>query len=67
MEYRLDKNYFNKQTVQESDHNESYWLKKTIEERLSAAWYLTCQAFNISFTNPPRTDKTFFLKRHRDL
>jgi hypothetical protein len=66
MEYRLDKNYFKKQTVREADHHETYWQGKSVEERLSAAWYLTCQAFNISFYDPPGIDNTCFNKRRRE-
>jgi hypothetical protein len=66
MEYRLDKNYFKKQSAKEAGHNEIYWRGKSIEERLTAAWYLTCQAYNISFTDPPRIDKTYFNKRRRE-
>jgi hypothetical protein len=65
MQYRLDKTYFKKQSVQEADHYEKYWAQKTFEERLAAAWYLTCQAFNISYENPPRMDKKIFRKRRR--
>ena len=65
MRYRLDKSYFKKQSIMEADHNELYWNTKSIEERLSAAWFLTCQAYNISFENPPPMDKTYFRKRNR--
>ena len=65
MQYRMDKTYFKKQTVHEADHNEDYWNERSIEERLAAAWYLTCQAFNISADNPPRMKKNLFKKRKR--
>jgi hypothetical protein len=65
MGYRMDKNYFKKQTLQEADHNENYWKDKSVEERLSAAWYLICHAYNISYTDPPRMDKNYFKIRKR--
>lgn len=65
MKYRLDKNHFKKQTLWEADHREGYWLKKSVEDRLSAAWYLTCQVYNISYENPPPLDKTCFSKKLR--
>jgi len=61
----LDKNYFKKQTVQEADHNEKYWKEKSVEERLSAVWYLICQVYQISYEQPPQMNKYFFRKRKR--
>jgi len=58
--YRLDKTFSKARTFQEADNNKAYWMNKDVEERLSAAWYLTCKAYRIDPANPPRLDKTVF-------
>jgi len=67
MVYKLDKSHFKKQNLKEADHNEKYWKTRSVTERLSAAWYLICQAYNIPYDNPPGMDKTYFRKRSRKL
>jgi hypothetical protein len=66
MEYRLDKSYFKNQTFHEADHNEKYWVGKSIEDRLSAAWYLACLAYNLSYEDPPPMNKTLFKMKKRN-
>jgi len=61
--YRLDRSAFKIQTFKEADNTSAYWLKKTPEERLKAAWFLTCAAFSIDYTNPPRLDRQQFSMR----
>ncbi len=65
MPYRLDKSAFKAQTFEEADDNKNYWLEKTSEERLKAAWYLISCAFNFPLSNPPRIDrKAFSCRKH---
>ncbi|MFC2126692.1 hypothetical protein ACFLU5_18045 [Bacteroidota bacterium] len=64
-EYRLDKTAFKRQSLLEADNNLDYWRSKSPEERLQAAWYLTCSAYGIPFDNTRRMDKTYFTKRRR--
>jgi len=66
MTYRLDKTRFKRQTVKEADHQLQYWLGKTVEERLRAAWYLTCRAYGYDPEDPPTMDKQRFESRTRE-
>ncbi len=61
--YRLDRSAFKIQTFQEADNSTAYWLKKTIEERWKAAWFLTCAAYGIDYKNQPRMDRQLFSMR----
>jgi hypothetical protein len=63
--YRLDRTAFKKQTLEEADNTRSYWLTKSLEERLQSAMYLNSIAYNFPIANPPRLDRTFFQKRTR--
>ncbi|CAN5345339.1 hypothetical protein BH09BAC1_BH09BAC1_26320 [soil metagenome] len=62
--YRLDRTAFKIQTFEEADNNRDYWLSKTPEERMAAAWYLTCCAYGIDYKNPPRLDRECFSMRN---
>ncbi len=65
--YRLDKTFGKSQSFEEADDNRAYWLQKEPAERLQAAWYLTCCAYGISWSNPPRMDKTVFsMRKHSE-
>jgi len=61
--YRLDRSSFKAQTFREADNTLSYWSKKSIEERIAAAWFLIKQAYGYSDTPVPGIDKTVFSKR----
>jgi uncharacterized protein (UPF0262 family) len=61
--FRLNRNAFKIQTHEESSNTRSYWLSKSPQERLEAAWYLICTAYNIDIKNPPRLDRTVFSMR----
>ena len=63
--YRLDRNAFKKQSLQDADHTREYWLAQPDEEKLRAAMYLNSIAYDFPFDNPPRMDRTFFQKRIR--
>ena len=65
--YRLDKSSFKAQTFREADNTLSYWSKKSIEERLTAAWFLIRQAYGFIDKPVPRIDKTFFsFRKHNE-
>ena len=56
--YRLDKSYTKAQTFKEADNNLKYWKTKSVAERLSAAWYLTCLAYGLDPEKEHRLDPT---------
>lgn len=61
IQYRLDKNAFSAQTLQEANNHYGYWKNKSQKERLNAASYLISQAYNVTATT--KLNKTFFSKR----
>ncbi len=42
-----------------------YWLSKTPIERLNAAWFLICQAYNLDPSVQHKVDRTVFSRRKR--
>ena len=65
--YRLDKSAFTikNQTIEPKSCD--YWLDKTAEERLKAAWYLILSAYDCDAHNPPRLDRTYFQVKQRNV
>ena len=63
---RLDRTAFKIQTYQEASNNYEYWIRKSENERLSAAFYLNSVAYNFPINNPPRMDKNLFTIRKRE-
>lgn len=61
--YRLDRTAFAIQSFEESAHQRQYWLTRTPQERLAAAWYLICAAYNLDVSQPQRLDRTVFSMR----
>ena len=62
---RLDRTKFKMQTAEDAAYHISYWKKKTISERLQAAYYLISVAYNFDITSPPRLDRsTFSTRKH---
>ncbi|MBP6829013.1 MAG: hypothetical protein KA165_20760 [Saprospiraceae bacterium] len=61
--YRLDRTAFTIQSFESATKQRAYWLSKTPAERLAAAWYLTCSAWNLDLETPPQLDRTFFAMR----
>ncbi len=59
--YRMDKTAFKMQTFEEADNHYGDWEKKTMKERLDAAYYLICQTYQI--TPSTKLDRTKFSKR----
>jgi hypothetical protein len=63
--FRLDRTAFKIQSHCEASNNREYWMQKTSPERLAAAWYLVCAAYNLDYNNPPRMDRSAFVIRKR--
>ena len=61
--YRLDKTHFAIKTFEEASNTKGYWLSKTPNERVYAAWALICAAYHIDINNPPALDKNAFSMR----
>ncbi len=61
--FRLNKSAFRKQTFQEADHTKDFWLSKSVDERLQAAFYLQSITYGFNPADPPRMNKTVFSKR----
>jgi hypothetical protein len=62
--YRLDRTQFQMGKVEAQAHLQSAWWKEqTLEERLSAAWYLICTAWQLDYNNPPKMNKSAFAMR----
>lgn len=61
--FRLDKKAFKAQSFQEADNTTKYWLSKTVDERLEAAFYLQSVAYGFDPKNPPRMQKHIFSMR----
>ena len=67
LEPRLDRTKFKLQSLDEANHQLTYWLSKTPAERLQAAWWLTCRAYGFDPAYPPRLDRTVFSARKQAL
>jgi hypothetical protein len=64
-QYRLDRSAFSIQTFAEATHTRVYWLNKTPQERISAAWYLICVAYNLDYKVETKLDRNYFQMRKR--
>ncbi len=64
--YRLDRQAFSIQTFESASHQRAYWLSKPAGERLAAAWYLTCCAWNLNVEEEHPLDRTHFSIRRRE-
>lgn len=58
--YKLDRNAFKMQTVDEAANNYNYWKKQPLAERLKATLYLNSVAYNFDINNPPKMDRNYF-------
>jgi len=65
--YRLDRKAFTIQSVESAANQRAYWLSKSPAERLAAAWYLVCAAWNLDTAVPQRMDRMQFSIRQHDL
>jgi len=61
--FRLDRTAFRIQTYAAAAHQRAYWLSRPAAERLSAAWFLTCAAYNLPYHGRHRLDRTVFSAR----
>lgn len=62
--FRLDRTAFKATNATEADDHVSYWLDKSLKERLEAAFYLINQVYGT--TNQTKLDRTVFSVRKRD-
>jgi hypothetical protein len=67
MQFKLDRTAFQIKKIEEQDNNVEYWLDRTPAERLSAAWYLICQAYNLEYRYDHKLDKTHFEMRKHEV
>lgn len=63
--FRLDRTAFKIQSHKEATHTRAYWMEKTPRERLAAAWYLICAAYNLDYHKPQRMDRSAFAIKKR--
>ena len=64
---RMNRTAFRIISREDKGYNRTYWLQKTVYERLCAAWYLTCCAYNIPYSADHTLDRTAFrIKKHGD-
>jgi len=63
--YRLDRTAFKRQTAEEADNQDGYWLRKPPQERLRALMYLNAQVYGYVQSGPPKMDKSKFKCRRR--
>ena len=65
--YKLDRSAFSMHALDVNEPASDYWRSKTIEERLSAAFYLNSVAYNFDISNPPKMDKNLFsMRKNKD-
>lgn len=61
--FRLDRTAFRVQTYGQATHQRAYWLSRPPAERLAAAWYLTCSAYNLPYHGQHPLDRSVFSVR----
>ena len=66
-QFKLDKTAFRINTFEEATYQTAYWRAKSPQERLAAAWYLICAAYNIDHNNNHPLDKTVFRIKSRKM
>ena len=64
--YRLDRHAFTINTFESAAHQRAYWLSKPASERLAAAWYLICTAWNLNINKEQHLDRNHFSIRRRE-
>jgi len=64
--FKLDRTAFKIVSFNEKGLNRDYWLSKSVFDRLSASWYLTCQAYNLDYYKHQPLDRTSFSIRKRN-
>lgn len=61
--YRLDRSAFTIQNFESASKQRAYWLSKSPAQRLEAAWYLICAAWNLDAGKPQPMDRNCFSMR----
>ncbi len=64
--YKMDKSVGKGISHNEAEKNKLFPPESTYGQRLAEAWYLTCMAYGIDHTNPPKMDKTFGSSRKHE-
>ena len=64
--FKLDRNAFKAQTVEEAANHSEYYRNLTWQDRLRIVSYLNSVAFNYDINNPPKMDRTLFMTRSRN-
>lgn len=65
MQIQLDRTFFTKGKQAETASATAYWLTKSYFERLCAAWYLTCSAYNLPYISKQPLDRSVFTMKKR--
>ncbi|MBK6374813.1 MAG: hypothetical protein IPF67_17245 [Saprospiraceae bacterium] len=60
---KLDRTAMRIVSFEEKGNDIEYWLSRSVKERLSASWQLTCSAYGIPYSNKRIMDKTHFNMR----
>lgn len=63
--YRLDRQAFSIQSFEKASKQRDYWMQRTAMERLAAAWYLVCTAYQLEYQDEHHMDRTAFSVRTR--
>ena len=61
----LNKTFFVRQSAESADNQTAYWLRKSYEERLIAAYHLSLRAYGYDPQDSPKMEKSLFSSRKR--
>lgn len=64
--FSFDRSAFKAIKAEDHKNDLNFWKKKTVFERLSAAYYLNSIAFDFQAGSEPEIDRTFFEARKRE-
>ena len=56
--YKMDKTIGKGMSFNEAENQNLFPKETSVSERLKQAWYLTCMAYGIDPSNPPKMDKS---------
>jgi hypothetical protein len=62
---KMDRTAFKIQSFESAADQTEYWLSKSLAERFAAAWYLTCQAYQLPYHADHKVDRTVFSMKKR--
>jgi hypothetical protein len=63
---RLDRTKFKASKLEDQENDRDYWLAKSPQERLGAAWYLICSAYGLEYRCDHKLDRTVFSMKKRE-